>query len=222
MTGLFELERIGHYDDGSGEKRLLCGAVFRSGVGAGVKLRAAAYRELTDGFAAVRREYETTARSMVNTPTGRAAQSLLWFHEADSNAFLAAHADMKVRLYLDGSLVGEGQDPYALFVFPVTVPPGKHEIEAEVTPLCPGSWHRSTCGHTRPIWCRMGPGSAHARSLQAGHGRTAAMSYGRTLQVQADLCPRWPGGSSCRTRSSHAKRSMLIVRHGADGIGHPM
>lgn len=140
MAGLFELERIAHYDEAGEMCRYFAEKFVNTEWAPVFHLRAAAYRELIDGFQAARPEYEAIAQKMPDSPAGQQARALLWFHEAATNALLAAHANMEVQLYLDGQAVGIGRDPFSLLVFPVTVTPGEHEIEAEVTPLCPGPW----------------------------------------------------------------------------------
>lgn len=140
MAGLFELERIMHYDEAADRCRYFaakCAGTEWAGV---FLLRAAAYREVLDGFSAVRQEYEKIARVAPGTSAGRQAGMLAWFHGAPSNAFVAAHAAMDVKLYLDGKEVGKGRDPSSLLVFPATIVPGEHEIAVEVMPFCQGPW----------------------------------------------------------------------------------
>jgi hypothetical protein len=140
MADLFDLERIGHYEDASERCRYFAEKYANTEWAPLFRLRAAAYRELTDGVLAVKPEYETIAKEAPDSPAGRQARTLIWFNAAASNSLLAAHAAMNVKLYLDGQAVGEGGDPFSPVVFPVTVLPGEHEIAAELTPFCPVPW----------------------------------------------------------------------------------
>ena len=90
----------------------------------------------------MRGTYADIAREAHASDAGRQAQALLWHHESSSNALLAAHANMRVKFYLDGRAAGEGANPRAVepFVARVVADPGVHEIVAEVTPICPAPW----------------------------------------------------------------------------------
>jgi len=140
MTGLFELERIGHYEEAAERCDFFSERFTATEHASMLRLRGAAYRELTHGFDAVRGDYEQIAKAAPSFPAGQQAQQLLWYHETTSNAILATQANMKAKLYVDGNPAGAGENPYALFAFPVVLTPGAHEIEAEVTPLSPGPW----------------------------------------------------------------------------------
>lgn len=216
MVGLFELEKIAHYDEARDRCRCFAEKLAGSEWALVFRLRAAAYREMTDGFPAARPEYEAIAKAAPDSPAGRQARTLLWFHEANTNALLAFHAAMDAKIYLDGQVVGEGRAPSSLFVFPVTVLPGEHEIEAEVTPLCAGPWislflrtHATNimsdgtwdCSRTRPMnWPRTDDPAVAWTNVLFARGTLPKMSWWQFVpngfaNMQGDrlLEPAWEG-----------------------------
>ena len=193
MAGLFELECIGHYDEASERCLYLAEKLGEHEFAPVLRLRSLAYRELVSGFESVRREYEKIATTSPQSPAARQAQALLWFHEATSNALLAAHASMKVSVFLDGKPVGTSENPYSPAVFPISVSPGEHEIQAEVVPLVPGPWvsfHLKTqttnvisdnsweCTSTRPAnWPRTDDAAVAWTNVIQGRGLLPEMGW---------------------------------------------
>jgi hypothetical protein len=102
-----------------------------------LRLRALAYREELEGFGAVSNSYREVSEKTNSVELAREAGNLIWFHGADTNALLGINAFCRFRVYLDGVPVGGGDDPTSLFVYPVDMSPGSHELEVEITPTRP-------------------------------------------------------------------------------------
>lgn len=107
-------------------------------------LRASAYREALDGFAAVSNRYRIAAQSQ-NPDVRRQAELLLWLHEAPTNALLAAHVSGRYRVYWDGAAVLQGEGPVDIGLAPVGLTPGPHVLAAEVTATRPPYSSFSAC-----------------------------------------------------------------------------
>jgi hypothetical protein len=140
MPMLFELERIGRLDEARERCDVFAEMLKGSSEGAMLQLRSAAYAERLDGFAAAAPIYRAFVEKLPNTPHAKQAESLLWFHESDTNALLGAHVNGRYRLFFDGELVGEGDNPHDIDVFKVSAGPGQHEIAVEATPSRPEGW----------------------------------------------------------------------------------
>ena len=134
---LIELERVGRYD----EAAVVCAEYaekFAAGPWAEVmKLRSLAYREETEGFDSVSNSCRQMSEQTNNQNVARQAASLLWFHESNTNALFGIDSFGRFKAYIDGRLIGEGDDPTSLFVYPVSLAPGEHEIEMELTSTRP-------------------------------------------------------------------------------------
>jgi hypothetical protein len=103
-------------------------------------LRALAYRELEEGFDTVKQKYASIAGVASNSPAGNQSKALEWFHERPSNALLGFQVNGRYRIFLDGSLVAEGDSPLHLTVRGVSITEGRHVLTAEVAPVRPDAW----------------------------------------------------------------------------------
>ena len=131
---LIELERLGHFDEASEVSRQYAMKFTNSPWRGIMNLRSEAYFEAMDGFNAASNSYQQVVDRVTEHQLKKQAENLLWFHAAKTNALFGINAFCRYRAYLDGVLVGEGDDPATLSVFPVTVNPGQHEIRIEITP----------------------------------------------------------------------------------------
>ena len=140
MAHLFELERVGLLEEARNRCLEYAEKYREHGeLAALVRLRAVAYAEAVHGYDAVRAELERAARESESV-VGKQARLLTWFHEESANALLGAHVNGKYRVYVDGRLVAQGDDPGRLAVQAVRLTPGPHVMTAEVTPTRPGAW----------------------------------------------------------------------------------
>jgi hypothetical protein len=141
MGQLFELERIAFLEEARSRCLEYAGKFASQKPLAGVvRLRAAAYGEVLDGFESVRETYEAAAAGDPKLPATKQAADLLWFHEGTNSALLGIQANAKYKLYLDGKPVGEGQSPKTFDVYRVDLPPGPHELAVEGVATRPGSF----------------------------------------------------------------------------------
>jgi hypothetical protein len=99
-----------------------------------VALRGWAYRETFEGYAAVSNAYKQFSEQGANYPLAEQAKLLMWFHQAPTNALLGVHPFVKHNIYMDGQPVADADNALALFVFPVGLAPGEHEITVELSP----------------------------------------------------------------------------------------
>jgi hypothetical protein len=138
MAELFELERMGLIADAR-ERCEFYAALFGNQAERFVfLLRAAAYREMLDGYPAVRDTYLALAAAP-DIPAEVAAQAklLAWRGEKPGRAIFGAHGLGEYRLFVDGTPVGAGNHPQVWQAFPVELTPGEHLLEAEITPNHP-------------------------------------------------------------------------------------
>jgi hypothetical protein len=132
MAGLFELERLGYYD----EARQRCLEYLAqnpdSPESAMIALREVAYREILEGYPAVKASY-STVKNTPYTPAIREQADLLdWFHQGTNRAILTASANGRYKVYWDGQLMLDGDQPLALSYRGIEATPGTHQITAEV------------------------------------------------------------------------------------------
>jgi len=140
MGCLFELERIGHLTEAR-DRCLIFGETHGSSSDSAViRLRAAAYREATDGIEAVREQYVAFAQKTDAHAAAREARDLLWFHEDSAHALLGVHSNGKYSLYLDGKAVASGDAPKELAISRQVLSSGDHEFSVEFKPTRPDSW----------------------------------------------------------------------------------
>jgi hypothetical protein len=170
MGGLFELERLGEL----AEAKLRCEEFVEEypewDLTPLVALRGLAYGEAEEGLESVREDYENVVAAGPGTMAGQQAKSLLWFHEAHTNALLGAHANGSFRLYLDGRPMLEGSNPVFYAVQPVALGPGEHELTAEVSPSRYDAW-LSVCLRTHTTNFYSGVGWEVSRRRPAGWPR---------------------------------------------------
>jgi len=138
MDELFELERAGLIDEAEARCGFYAGALQKMPEHSIYELRRLAYREMRLGFDAVRNDYAAFAGA-TNLPSSVTEQArlLLWRGEKPHRAIFGAHAQADYRLFVDGRLIGEGNDPVVWHAWPVELPPGEHMLQAEVTPQHP-------------------------------------------------------------------------------------
>jgi len=133
-----ELERLGEFETAADHCLELGQRYAGAPWGEVLTLRGWGYRELLNGYAAVSDAYRAiSAKRETNPEAAEQARLLMWFHEAPTNALLGVHAIGRHKVYLDGRLVVDVDDPLTLRVFPVTLAPGAHELTAEVSPTQP-------------------------------------------------------------------------------------
>jgi len=144
MALLFELERIGRYEEAADaclEYVEKFGGTPQADV---IRLREIGYREIVRGYDAVKQEYDAAAKRAPDSDAGRQARTLMWFREDPGNALICAHVNGEFSLYLDGQPVLNGGHPLGLAVRGVGLPPGEHELTAEVKARWSQSWFRMT------------------------------------------------------------------------------
>lgn len=146
MANLFELERLGFYDEAA-DRCLAYAEKFPNSPHAPMLLlREAAYRELLQGYGAVEKEYKMIAAASPHAEVKRQAEMLAWFHDNPSNALACALVNGPYKLYLDGKHVLAGDHPLALSVARVEIGKGPHVLTAELAaPNRPGPlWFMTT------------------------------------------------------------------------------
>lgn len=97
-------------------------------------LRGWAYREAVSGYGSVSNIYKVFAEQAANPVLAEQARLLVWFHQSPTNALLGIHPFGRHQVYLDGAPVADVDNPFSLFTFPVSLPPGEHEITVELSP----------------------------------------------------------------------------------------
>ena len=140
MGQLFELERIAFLEEGRNRCLEYAGKFAQPPHAAVMKLRAAAYGELLDGFESVRDAYRKVAAGDPSVPATKQAADLLWFHEGTHSALVGVQANAKYKLYLDGRPLGQGESPKTFDVYRATLTPGPHELGIEAVATRPGSF----------------------------------------------------------------------------------
>lgn len=135
MDELFELERMGLVAEARERCAFYERALASMPEHAIFRLRALAYRELQEGYSAVRAEYAALAAA-TNVPpdVSQQAQLLLWRGEAPGRAIFGAHGQSDYRLLVDGRPIGGGGDPIVWRGYAVALTPGEHLLQVELTP----------------------------------------------------------------------------------------
>jgi hypothetical protein len=141
MDELFELERMGLVADLEERCAFYAWAHPQPSERALFQLRMLAYREMRQGFAAVRDGYAAVAAA-TNLPPEviRQARMLQWRGEGPGRAIFGAHAYAAFRLLVDGKPLGGGNNPFVWEGWPVELAPGEHVLQAEVTPAANGAF----------------------------------------------------------------------------------
>ena len=149
MGRVFELERIGHFQEAADRCEIFAEefATAYPDAAETARLRATAYREQLNGFNSVKGIYEDISRRRPSSITGRQAALLLWFHSAPTNAILGVHPNGKSRVFLNGKEVLSADDPVNLHIKPLSLAPGQHILTAEITPTRQDAWF-SACLRT--------------------------------------------------------------------------
>jgi len=131
LTIMIELTNFERFDDYTGARDYLRSFLEKYPThpyAAILRLRELAYREKLEGYDAVRTEYERVMISETNPAVRAMADALLWFHASPSNGLLGAFCNRPTRIYLDGKLVGETRNDYALHIYRVTLSSGPHVL----------------------------------------------------------------------------------------------
>jgi hypothetical protein len=145
MDELFELERMGLVADLEERCAFYAWAHPQPSERALFQLRMLAYREMRQGFAAVRDGYAAVAAA-TNLPPEvvKQARMLQWRGEGPGRAIFGAHAYANCRLLVDGRELGNGSGPFVWEAWPVGLAPGEHVLQAEVVAQPQGSFF--SCG----------------------------------------------------------------------------
>lgn len=185
MCGLFELERIGRYDEAL-QRSLEYLAKFNSTPEAEViALRALEYRQILEGYPAIKDALAALKNPSIPPLVKEQAETVEWFYQNPDRGILTANANGKYKLYWDGREVLEGNTPLHLDFCRIDSTAGRHQITAEViAPDRPG-----------PIWFR-----AHLRTAKGAFDTDKTWLV--TLQKPAD----WP---SVRTTEGDWKPAMI-------------
>ncbi len=138
MSMLFTLEREGLWADAATRCDFFAARYARYPWADLLRLRAAAYREKTDGFKAVSPVYEQLTNSPY-APAAQQAKDLLWLHESESHALIGYHMRGKYTLWLDGVEIAQGTSRARLDVRRLNIQPGEHTWEIDLTPTMQGS-----------------------------------------------------------------------------------
>lgn len=147
MSMLFTLERESLYADAATRCDFFTTRYARYPWADLLRLRAAAYREKTQGIEAVRSIYEKLSTSPY-PPAAQQAKDLLWLHEDETHALLGFHMRGKYTLWLDGVEIAKGNSRAKLDVRRLNIQPGEHTWEVDVEPTMQGSL-ASLCLRTR-------------------------------------------------------------------------
>ena len=116
-------------------------------------LRALACREQIEGYAAVSNQILAVEQTARSEEVRRQAGLLSGFHRAADSALLCALINGRCRVFLDGALVFQGDNPVAMSIAPVTLKPGRHTIAADVTATRPAPWfHAYVRAHGTNVW----------------------------------------------------------------------
>ncbi|MDP6631688.1 MAG: DUF2961 domain-containing protein [Kiritimatiellia bacterium] len=138
MAMLFTLEREGLWSDAATRCDFFAARYARYPWADLLRLRAAAYREKTQGIEAVRPIYQALTQSPY-PPAAQQAKDLLWLHENETHALLGSHMRGKYTLWLDGVEIAKGNSRAKLDVRRLSIQPGNHTWEVDFTPTMQGS-----------------------------------------------------------------------------------
>jgi hypothetical protein len=139
MAQFFLLEREGLYADAAARMEFFAQRYSSEPWSDRLKVRALGYREKTEGFDAVRADYESFAKS-ADPVAAKAAQDRLWLEKDPSHALLGISALGKYRLLQDGELIAEGEGKNDLRVVRLPVSGGGHSWDVDLAPTRQGSY----------------------------------------------------------------------------------
>lgn len=138
MDELFELERMGLVKDAMNRSRFYAEALKDNDQRAVMGLRALAYQEMLEGYDAVSNGYAViAASSSFASNVVEQARMLLWRGQKPGRAIVGAHAYGIYRVFIDGEMIGEGDNPFNWRAWPVELNQGEHFIEVEIVPQQP-------------------------------------------------------------------------------------
>lgn len=140
MAGLFELERMNKLDEARDLSSAYAEKFAQYPQAPMLSLRAEAYREFIEGYAAVSNVFSEVQQRFPGSPLAVQAERLAWFHRAPENALLAVHINGPHTVWLDGREVAKGDNEFELNVVPLTIAPGEHAITVACTPVRPEPW----------------------------------------------------------------------------------
>ncbi len=151
MAGLFELERLGYYDEARQRSLEYLAQNPDLPESAMIALREVAYREVLNGYPSVQASYAAFQGAPHPPRVQEQAGLLDGFHQGPHRAILAASANGRFKVYWDGQLMLEGDQPLALSGRLIEATPGRHQLTAEViSPARPGPfWLRVHLRHAR-------------------------------------------------------------------------
>ena len=147
LSQLFLLERDGLYADAAVRMDFFARRHIRQPWRDLLKVRALGYREKTEGFEAVRAEYEAFTQSAY-PPAAQAARDHLWLKEDPAHALLGIHALGKYNLLLDGKSVANGLGKGELKVHRLSLEKGDYQWDVTLQPTRQGSFF-SLCLRTQ-------------------------------------------------------------------------
>lgn len=153
MCAVMEVERKGRLGEAADLSREYAERYRGTAEGEAMALRAIAYREVTEGFAAVRADYARAVERTKHEMVRRQAEALMKFHESPRNALLFTHINGQYKLFLDGVPVLDGDSLVDLHAASVELKPGRHVIAGVVKWVRPDNWftvHLRT--HTLDLW----------------------------------------------------------------------
>ena len=147
IVPFFLLERSGLYADAASRMDFFAQRYQKQPWSDLLKVRAVGYREQTEGFDAVKKEYESMTQSSY-APAAQVARDRIWLSKDPSHALLGIHSLGKYSLKLDERLVAEGSGKNDLSVLRVTIEKGTHTWDVDLLPTYQGS-HFSICLRTQ-------------------------------------------------------------------------
>ncbi len=133
MPEIFELERIGHWREAAERGEIFAALMNNSDITDLMQVRATAYATLEGDSNAVAR-YLNESGMPDNPAIAQQAQLLAMVEQNKNMGLLGVQCRGDFRVFLNGELIGEGNSPNNLSVWPVDLPDGEHEIAVEVTP----------------------------------------------------------------------------------------
>jgi len=139
MSALFEMERSEKYDAAEKTCYEYIEKYPQSPFNEMLKLRAVAYCEKQHKGDFPNR-YKKILDDSSSDEVKKQAADLMWIHENSSNALLVTSFNGAAKVFLDGQLVSQGDDPFRANVMRLTLTPGQHTFAAEFTRLRPYAW----------------------------------------------------------------------------------
>ena len=140
LCEVFERERVGRFDEAIDLCREYAEKYPDSPEAAIMRLRILSYRELLEGWASVKGEFEKQKMSSPDEEVKKESSLMGWLHDSQSNAIIIAHINGPYKLYYDGKVVKEGDSPVSVDLVPVLFTHGQHVIGVEVQCVRSDPW----------------------------------------------------------------------------------